>query len=111
MAAGLAALDPHKAVLPIIALLGLVPIFLHYRNQSKWFVVAYGFLVVATLSTNLENLFLGTVLNYTEHMLGLMGSGIAFLAAGYLRRQQILEESESDSEGAVTTESTSGVGA
>lgn len=85
-------LDPHKVVLPIIALVGLVAVVAQYRDQSKWFVVGYLLLVVATLATNLENLFLGTVLNYSEHYLGLTGSGLAFLAAAYIRRQQVLSE-------------------
>lgn len=94
MEGGLAALDPHKAVLPIIALLGLIPVLLQYRSQSKWFVVGYSLLIVATLATNLENLALGTVLNYTEHVIGLMGSGLAFLTAAYVRRQRILADAD-----------------
>lgn len=96
MAGALSALDPHKVVLPAIALLGLVPIVAQYRDRSKWFVVGYVLLIAATLSTNLENLFLGTVLNYTEHYVGLMGSGLAFLAAGYFRRKRVLAEDGSE---------------
>jgi len=92
MTGALAALDPHKAVLPIVALIGLVPIVLQYRTRSKWFVVGYVLLVVATLATNVENLFLGTLLNYTEHVVGLLGSAVAFLVAGYIRRQRVLDE-------------------
>jgi len=92
MTGALAALDPHKAVLPIVALIGLAPIVLQYRSRSKWFVVGYALLVVATIATNVENIFLGTLLNYTEHVVGLLGSAVAFLAAGYIRRQQVLEE-------------------
>ena len=90
MANGLAGLDPHSAVLPIIALLGLVPVALQYRDRSKWFVLGYLLLVVATVSTNLEDLALGGVLNFTEHFFGLMGSGLAFLAAAYLRREAVI---------------------
>lgn len=92
MQTGLAALDPHKAVLPIIALIGLVPVLLRYRRSSRLFVVGYVLLVLATVVTNVENLFLGTVLNYTEHYLGLMGSGLAFLFAAYVRRKQVLAD-------------------
>lgn len=92
MAGALSSLDPHKVVLPIVALIGLVPVFLQYRDSSKLFVVGYALLIVATLVTNLENLFLGTVLNYSEHYLGLLGSGVAFLAAAYVRRKRILAE-------------------
>jgi hypothetical protein len=95
MSGALSALDPHKAVLPVIAVIGLVPVVARYRKESKWFVVGYALLVVATLATNLENLFLGTVLNYTEHVVGLLASGIAFLAAGYIRRRQIDETGDS----------------
>ncbi|MFB6151281.1 MAG: hypothetical protein ABEJ40_05690 [Haloarculaceae archaeon] len=86
----LEALDPHKVVLPIIALIGLVPVVLHYRAESRWFVVGYLLLVVATLATNLESLFLGGILNYVEHVVGLLGAGIAFLAAGYVRRRRVV---------------------
>jgi hypothetical protein len=94
MPGALSTLDPHKLVLPIIAVIGLAPVVLQYRSKSQWFVVGYALLIVATLVTNLENLVLGTVLNYTEHYLGLMGSGLAFLAAAYLRRKQILSEDD-----------------
>ncbi|AAG19969.1 MULTISPECIES: hypothetical protein [Halobacterium] len=89
-------LDPPKAVLPLIALIGLVPVVARYRTESRWFVVGYGLLAVATLATNLENIVLGDVLNGTEHALGLMGSGIAFLVAGYYRRQTILDPQSDD---------------
>lgn len=90
----LSTLDPQSAVLPIIALIGLVPVLLHYRTKAKLFVVGYGFLIVATLATNLEDLFLGGPLNFTEHVVGLMGSGLAFAAAAYVRRKQVLGDDE-----------------
>ena len=90
----LSTLDPQSAVLPVIALIGLVPVLLHYRAKAKLFVVGYAFLIVATLATNLENLFLGGVLNLTEHVVGLMGSGLVFLAAAYVRRKQVLGDDE-----------------
>jgi hypothetical protein len=80
-----------KVALAIVALFGLVPVAIQYREQSRWFAVGYGLLVVATLATNLENLFLGTALNYTEHVVGLMGSGLAFLAAAYVHRRESIE--------------------
>lgn len=92
----LAALDPSEVVLPIVALIGLIPVVVQYRRESKWFAVGYMLLVVATVSTNLEALFLGDILNLAEHSLGLMGSGLAFFAAGYLRRQQILQSEAGD---------------
>jgi hypothetical protein len=90
----LSALEPQSAVLPVIALIGLIPVVLHYRSQSKLFVVGYCFLIVATLATNLENLFLGNVLNATEHIVGLMGSGLAFLLAAYVRRKQVVGDED-----------------
>lgn len=90
----LSTLDPQSAVLPVIALIGLVPVLLHYRAKAKLFVVGYVCLVVATLATNLEDLFLGDVLNFTEHAVGLMGSGLLFLAAAYVRRKQVLGDDE-----------------
>lgn len=69
---------------------------LRYRRGSRLFVVGYVLLIVATVVTNVENLFLGTVLNYTEHYLGLMGSGLAFLFAAYVRRQQVLADDDDD---------------
>jgi len=92
MQAMLAELDPYKLVLPVVALLGLVPIVLQYRHRAKWFAVGYVLLVVATLATNVENLMFGNLLNYTEHVVGLLGSGAAFFVAAYVRRQRILAE-------------------
>jgi len=90
------ALDPMKVALAIVALLGLVPVAIQYRERSRWFALGYGLLVVATLATNLENLFLGTVLNYTEHIVGLMGSGLAFFAAAYIHRRDMTDPEDGD---------------
>jgi len=83
-----------KVALAIVALLGVVPVAIQYRDRSRWFALGYGLLVVATLATNLENLFLGTVLNYTEHVVGLMGSGLAFLVAAYVHRRRLQADGE-----------------
>ncbi|WP_336025431.1 hypothetical protein [Halobellus salinisoli] len=96
MFAGMEAMDPNKLVLPIIALLGLIPVLLQYRSQSKWFVVGYAMLVVATLATNLENLFLGVVLNHVEHLFGLFGSGLAFFLAAYFRRKHVVGDGDTE---------------
>lgn len=64
-------------------------------------MVGYVLLIVATVVTNVENLFLPTVLNYTEHYLGLMGSGLAFLVAAYVRRKQVIGD-DADEEGPET---------
>lgn len=74
-----------------VALVGLVPVVVQYRERSKWFALGYGTLVAAALATNLEALFLGDVLNLVEHGVGLMGAGLAFFAAAYVHRQRILE--------------------
>jgi hypothetical protein len=88
----LSVLDPMKVALAVVALLGIVPVALQYRTRSKWFAAGYGLLVVATLATNLENLFLGDLLNLTEHAVGLMGAGLAFLIAAYVHRRTLREE-------------------
>jgi len=102
-------LDPMKVALAIVALLGFVPVAIQYREQSRWFALGYGLLVVATLATNLENLFLGTLLNYTEHVVGLMGSGLAFFGAAYVHRQRSVRE-DPKSTGSDTTPMTEGEG-
>lgn len=94
----LSTLEPQKAVLPVIALIGFIPVLIHYRSEAKLFVLGYVCLIVATLATNLEDLFLGGLLNFTEHAVGLMGSGLLFLAAAYLRRQQVLGEEDEGAE-------------
>lgn len=101
MSGALTTLDPMKVALAVVALLGIVPVAIQYRDRSRWFALGYGLLVVATLATNLENLFLGTVLNYTEHVVGLMGSGLAFFAAAYIHRRRSVT---SDDSGADATE-------
>jgi asparagine N-glycosylation enzyme membrane subunit Stt3 len=85
------ALDPASAVLMAIALVGLVPVLIHGRAESRLFVVAYGCLAVAAFATNLENLFLGTVLNYAEHFVGLGGSGLVVFLAAYRRYRRVTD--------------------
>jgi hypothetical protein len=104
MAGILSVLDPMKVALAVVALLGVVPVAIQYRERSRWFALGYGLLVVATLATNLENLFLGTVLNYTEHAVGLMGSGLAFFAAAYVHRQQAVEPGSDAAAGEVSSD-------
>jgi hypothetical protein len=99
-----AVLDPMKVALAVVALLGVVPVAIQYRERSRWFALGYGLLVVATLATNLENLFLGTVLNYTEHAVGLMGSGLAFFAAAYVHRHRTAEPESDATAGEVSSD-------
>lgn len=97
MADILTALDTKELVLVLVALLGLIPVFMHYRDQSKWFALGYVFLLVGAFATNLEVVAFEPVFNAIEHGVGMMGAGIAFLLAAYLRRQAVVED---DSEGA-----------
>lgn len=84
-------LDPITVAMAIIGVFGIVPVAIQYRDRSKWFAVGYVFLVVAALATNLEDLFLGELLNGVEHGVGLMGAGIAFLVAAYIHRRQVID--------------------
>lgn len=78
---------PQAFVVLIVALIGLGPVVLYYSDTYRWFVFAYGFLLVAAFATNFENVFLPDLLNYTEHIVGNMGAGIAFAVAAYLYRK------------------------
>lgn len=51
-------------------------------------------LIVGAISTNLEALILGNLLSVIEHGVGIMGAGLAFAAAAYLRRKNVLEGGE-----------------
>ncbi|MFB6157111.1 MAG: hypothetical protein ABEJ34_04650 [Haloferacaceae archaeon] len=90
MTGELAVLDPKEVVIVLLGIVGFVPIVWHYRDQSRWFVAGYGLLVVAALSTNLEAFLLGGVFDLLEHGAGVMGSGLAFAAAAYYRRRNVL---------------------
>ncbi|MFB6228774.1 MAG: hypothetical protein ABEH88_09490, partial [Halobacteriales archaeon] len=57
------ALGPLEIAVLIVAVIGAVPIAFHYRERSKWFVVAYGLIFVAALSTNVEELLLEDAFN------------------------------------------------
>ncbi|QLH79885.1 hypothetical protein HZS55_01465 [Halosimplex rubrum] len=86
-----ATLSPLTVAVAVVGLVGIVPVAIQYRERSRWFAVGYGLLVVAALATNLEDLFLGDLLNATEHAVGLMGAGIAFLVAAYVHRKREIE--------------------
>jgi hypothetical protein len=90
MASELSALDPKELVLVAIALLGLIPVLKLNTDRAKLFTVGYLLLCLGAVATNVEALVLGDVLNGVEHIGGLLGSGVVFLAAAYLRRQHIL---------------------
>ena len=95
----LTVLDTKELVLVVIAVLGLVPVLVSYREQSKWFAVGYGLLVVGAVATNVEALAFGDLLDVVEHGVGLMGAGITFFVAAYLRRQAVIEGEADDSPG------------
>ncbi|MFB6141159.1 MAG: hypothetical protein ABEJ26_12080 [Halosimplex sp.] len=81
-----------SVTIAVVAVLGLVPVAVQYREASKWFAVGYGLLVVAALATNLEDVVLGGLLNGVEHAVGLMGAGIAFFLAAYVHRRREIED-------------------
>ncbi|WP_134668449.1 hypothetical protein [Halorussus marinus] len=84
-------LQPLEVVGLIVSVIGLVPVVLQYRDESKWFTVGYLLLVVGMVATNLEAIVLGTVLDLVEHGVGVGAAGIAFLWAAYLRRNEVIE--------------------
>lgn len=89
----LGALEPGELIVLIVAAAGLAPLIIRYTDESKWFVVGYGLLFVATLSTNVEELVLADLFNFLENVVGLMGAGVAFAYAAYRRRQSLKRES------------------
>jgi hypothetical protein len=97
MVSALAALDPKELVLVAIALLGLIPVLKLNTARSKLFTGGYLLLCLAAVATNLEALVLGDVLNVVEHAGGLLGSGLVFFAAAYLRRRRLRGDDGDDS--------------
>ena len=92
----LTVLDTKELVLVVIAVLGLAPVLVSYREQSRWFAVGYGLLVVGAVATNVEALVFGDLLNVVEHGVGLMGAGITFFVAAYLRRRAVVGERDDE---------------
>jgi len=78
---------PATFVILIVAIVGLVPVVIYRNRTDNWFLVAYGFLFVAAVATNFENLLLGNLLNLTEHFIGNLGAGLAFAVAAYVYRK------------------------
>lgn len=75
-------------VVLIVAIIGLIPVSLYHENVSQWFIIAFAFLFFAAFATNFENVFLPEVMNFSEHLFGNMGAGIAFAVVAYKYRQQ-----------------------
>lgn len=88
MAQVFGAFGAQAFVVLIVAVIGLVPVALYFTKTPKWFLIPYAFLFVAAFATNFENVFLPDLLNFTEHLVGNMGAGLAFLAAAYMYRKQ-----------------------
>jgi hypothetical protein len=79
---------PQAFVVLVVAVIGAIPVALYYEKTPKWFLVPYGFLLIAAFATNFENVFLPDTLNFIEHLVGNMGAGIAFALAAYMYRQR-----------------------
>jgi uncharacterized membrane protein len=84
------AFDPAALVILVVAVVGTVPIAVYYRDETRVFVLAYACLLVAAFATNVENLVLPEILNLTEHVVGLLGSGLLFAYAAYHRRKNVV---------------------
>jgi hypothetical protein len=87
-----------------VALVGVIPVALRYSDEAKWFTVGYCCLVIGAIATNAEALFLGDLLNFVEHGVGLLGSGLAFAYAAYERRESLLGAGSAGSETPEATE-------
>ncbi|MFC7130825.1 hypothetical protein [Haloferax chudinovii] len=86
----LADLSPLEVTALAVALVGLIPVITQYRAETKLFTVGYVLLVVGMVATNVEALFLGSVLNFVEHAFGIGLAGVTFFAAAYLRRKNVI---------------------
>ncbi|MGM0606615.1 MAG: hypothetical protein ACQETB_13215 [Halobacteriota archaeon] len=87
---------PQAFVVLIVAVIGLIPVALYRNRTPRLFLAPFVFLFVAAFATNFENAFLPDVLNFTEHLVGNMGAGIAFAVAAYVyRRNSITANDES----------------
>jgi hypothetical protein len=92
---------PQAFVVLIVAVVGTIPVALHYKRTPNWFLVPYGFLFVAAFATNFENVFLPDTLNFIEHLVGNMGAGIAFALAAYIYRQRSITTDNDPQKGGV----------
>lgn len=90
--------DPQAFVVLVVALIGVVPVALYYVQTPGWFVIAFGCLLVAAVATNIENVVLPDVLNFTEHIVGNMGAGIAFAVAAYMYRRETITSDDTEAQ-------------
>lgn len=88
MASFLGGLDPQSSVILAVAIIGAVPVILYRDTTYRWFLYAYCCLFVAAFATNFEYIFLPTVLNVTEHVVGNLGAGVLFALAAYKYRTE-----------------------
>lgn len=94
MAIDITPLNPQEIVVLLVALGGVVPILLYTHRISRIYLLAYGFLLVGALMTNLENLAFHDPLNFIEHSVGNMGAGLAFALIAYVERKRLLAKTE-----------------
>ncbi|ELZ81752.1 hypothetical protein C453_17089 [Haloferax elongans ATCC BAA-1513] len=90
----LAELSPLEVTGLVVSLVGLIPVVTQYRSETKLFTAGYVLLVVGMLATNLETFALEPVLNMVEHGIGIGLAGVAFLAAAYVRRKEVITAGE-----------------
>ncbi|MFB6255957.1 MAG: hypothetical protein ABEH58_04390 [Haloplanus sp.] len=86
--------DAASFVILVVAVLGTIPVALYRRKTPNWFIIAYGCLFVAAFATNFEDVFLGTLLNGVEHVVGNLGAGVAFVIAAYQYRKHRIKGTE-----------------
>lgn len=91
MASVFGVFGPQDFVVLVVAIIGLIPVFVYYEKTPNLFVVPYACLFVAAVATNLEELFFPTLLNLVEHSVGNMGAGVTFAVAAYLYRERRID--------------------
>lgn len=69
--------DPQELVVLLVALGGVFPLAVFYRERTRLLVLVYAFLLVGAVSTNLEALVFPDALNLIEHGVGYLGVGLA----------------------------------
>lgn len=93
----LSSLQPQEVVILIVATGGLIPILMYHRWATHWVLIAYGFLLIGAIATNIENLFWHDQINRIEHFVGNLGAGVAFAMVAYAYRVSLTEDDSSAS--------------
>lgn len=91
-----AALDPSELVVLLVGLGGLIPVALYARDLPRWVIVAYGFLLLGAITTNVEHLLWHDAVNAVEHGVGNLGAGIAFAVIAYRHWGRIRDSAVDD---------------